>query len=534
MNLYDELCHNDLDKKALTYFGRPITYGAFFSKIQEAETALRAIGVTEYSIITMALPTTPESIACFYALNKIGATASYVDVRYKANKIKQIMQQTNSRILFAMSFMLKELVQDSSLLEQCDYIIIQRGTESLYKPVRFFYQFADIFNGRMMIEKSHSNIYSYSDFVSNKCKKVGTKHEESKLCNSIIFHTSGTTGQPKSVVISIDAIRKSIEMAPQMLGTLLPSDTMLSIMPIFTSYGFITQIHLPLTIGCDIIIIPYLRQGEIFHHIHRYRPNYICGVASHWNNFEKICFRKHEIDNLKRILFTGERSNYAFLQSFTNWLRNNNSQASVVTAYGMTESGPVSCTHPEIDSPFKRENGFAGFTMDTVEVKEIDDEICVHSPCMMTEYLNDEAATRYLIRLHDDNKLWIHTGDTGKINNDGSITILGRTKRMIVCQDGSKIFLSEIEDALLLHPDVLDCAVIAAIADKETKNEDMIAFVVMNGDNKSNKGLQRWLKQQLPEHQIPRKIYLLDKLPHTITGKVNYEALLNINRLKDQ
>lgn len=525
MNLYDELCQSELDKRTLTYFGMPITYSSLFKKIEEAESAFRAIGVTEQSIVTMALPSTPESFACFYALDKIGATSSFVDVRYKASKIDAIMQKTNSRILLAMSFMLKELAKDRSLLRQCDYIIIIRGNESLIKPIRFLYHVADFFNGRMFIEKFHSNIFSYSRFITFKNSNNEVPQSAPEYANRIIFHTSGTTGQPKSVVMTIENLKKAIKAADQIMGYMKPSDIVLSIMPIFSFYGFVTQIHLPLTLGCNMIIVPYVKPGDIYRYVHLYRPNLIYGVASHWEDFECHQLGEEESKALRKISFTGDRSNPDFIHSLTEWLHKCGGDTEVVSVYGMTEVGPISYMDLHIDSPFSNEKGFAGFALDSIEVKIVDDEICVHSPCAMLEYYNDEHATNHLIHLHADKKHWIHTGDIGKINEDGSITVLGRKKRMVVYRDGSKIFLSEIEDALLLHPEVLECAVIATIVDKERRKEELVAFVVMRSHSKSVKGIHRWLKQQLPEHQIPRKIYPLDKLPHSITGKVNYEAL---------
>ena len=88
-------------------------------------------------------------------------------------------------------------------------------------------------------------------------------------------------------------------------------------------------------------------------------------------------------------------------------------------------------------------------------------EICIKTDTTMYGYLNNEEEYRKVIRTHDDGSVWVHTGDIGRISNNGNLFVVGRIKRMIV-SNGSKIFPTTIENIISRNQQVLSCTVVGA------------------------------------------------------------------------
>ena len=191
----------------------------------------------------------------------------------------------------------------------------------------------------------------------------------------------------------------------------------------------------------------------------------------------------------------------------------------------MTETaGGISCTPQE--SPCQYEQGFSGKIVSCYEVKIFDDEICVRSKMKLLGYYQNEEATCQLIQTHPDGSQWLHTGDIGYIDENGNLFVIGRKKRMIVRHDGSKVFPIEIEDCLLQHPAVAECAVVPMQDPNHSESKLPKAFVVRKETSVTLDELMAYCKAHLPEHLVPAAIEFIDALPMNNNGKVDYQKLI--------
>ena len=125
-------------------------------------------------------------------------------------------------------------------------------------------------------------------------------------------------------------------------------------------------------------------------------------------------------------------------------------------------------------------------------------EICIRGKTVMKGYFKDEAETKNALKLHSDGEIWLHTGDVGKIDEDGFVYFKGRIKGIIV-SNGNNIYPSEIEKALLKHKDIKECCVVG-VKDK-AKGESAVAFAVMN--NKSSE-TEEEKENKIKQAQIER------------------------------
>ena len=136
-SMFDSIHHTDYTgREAFSFFGTSFTYGRFYDEIDKAAKAFVASGVKKGDIVMLMLPTLPETLYCFYAMNRIGAVSNLVDVRYTTTQLKQVVQKVRPRMLVAMTFYLRRLESVRSELG-LEKIVLLRGCESLSSFIGF-------------------------------------------------------------------------------------------------------------------------------------------------------------------------------------------------------------------------------------------------------------------------------------------------------------------------------------------------------------------------------------------------------------
>ena len=194
----------------------------------------------------------------------------------------------------------------------------------------------------------------------------------------------------------------------------------------------------------------------------------------------------------------------------------------------MTETaGIVACT-PQ-SSPHKYDMGFSGQATAGHRLRIADGEVLVSHATKLLGYYGNKEATASLLTNDENGVVWLHTGDYGNLDGEGNLYVSGRMKRMLVRFDGTKVFPVEIEDALLRHPEVRNCAVVGVRDDKHPQSSLPVAFcVVKNKDCKTKNSLIRFAKESLQEYLRPSQILFLDEIPVTERGKVDYSRLCEL------
>lgn len=128
----------------------------------------------------------------------------------------------------------------------------------------------------------------------------------------------------------------------------------------------------------------------------------------------------------------------------------------------------------------------------------------------MSGYLHDPAATADVMR-----EGWLHTGDVGTVDRRGRLTVVDRSKDSIL-RGGHSVYPFEVENAIASHPGVTDVAVVG-VADSYY-GEEIVAVIVAR-DEVSQSDLNRWARERLAPHKVPRAYAIVDALPQGASGK---------------
>ncbi|MBR3353717.1 acyl--CoA ligase [Candidatus Saccharibacteria bacterium] len=520
------------DNTAYIYYGHKVSYKNFVRKIEKTARALKNYGVKEGDRVTICMPNTPEGITMVYAVNMVGAICNMVHPLSSEKELEYYIKVAESKYVLVIDAVFDKIykLRDTAGLER---IIVVRPSDGLGFLKKKLYNTLHIKKVRLPL--NDNRVVLWEDFIANSYFYQGNYHEERGGDDlAVIMYSGGTTGAPKAVMLSNLNINAESICDGAMIRQVVPGATVLSILPLFHCFGLGVCIHTPLCRGMGCILIPAFSHKQFADIIKKNEPNFIVGVPT---LFEALINTKLKPDDLKSVtavICGGDALNQTLRDKVNEFLSSHGSNAKIRVGYGLTEGSGAVCLSPE--NTFK--DGIIGVPFPDMDFKitkndtfkELkageEGEICISGPLVMMGYLGDDAETAQTIRLHDDGKLWLHTGDIGYLGDDGLIYFAQRLKRIII-SSGYNIYPTHLESVINSHEAVLTSTVIGI--DHHYKGQVPKAFVVLKPGYKPGKRLEREIRELLernvPIYALPVAYEFRDKLPTTKIGKVAFREL---------
>ena len=316
---------------------------------------------------------------------------------------------------------------------------------------------------------------------------------------------------------------------------LVPGDSVLSILPMFHCFGLIVCMYVPLCLGVTCLMIPQFDAKKFDKILKKYKPVVLTGVPT---LYEAMLKNEHmndlDLSQVKYVISGGDSVSKEQNMKINEFLKEHHSPEILQQGYGMTETtGPV-C----FGSMGSNKLGSVGCPMIGNVVKIIDPktkkevkplekgEICVNSVVMMSRYLNDEKATKETLKLHDDGKYYIHTGDLGYIDSDGVVYYVQRIKRIIV-SSGYNIYPEYVENVLRQCKYIKDACLVGV--PHSYKKEIAKVFIILKDDVKESytvkKEIMEYAEKNLAHYMLPREYIYKKEFPRTKYFKIDYNKL---------
>lgn len=522
------------NKTAINYFGRKYSYRELLRKIDETAKAFLLMGVTEKDIVTLSLPNIPENVFCFYALNKIGAVANFIDLRLKGDKLVEAINSTGSEVIVATDLFADELdtiVKRTKLKN----VVIASPADSLPLMLKHIYRLKN----RKFFMKNIKAI-CWKNFEKSAKKFDGSFiYHESEEASACILHTSGTTGKPKRVVLTNKVF---LEMYIQIANAglkIYEGDRFLSQVPPFLAYNIVMATNTPLFMGLQILMLPDYQPDKFADNIYKYKPNHVIAGPADWLNFttnSKMKWRDYSF--LVSMISGSDKIESEQKRKVNAVLAECGCKEEILEGYGMTEIAaaavmnvPAHNVDESVGIPLPKVNVCIYDNEAECELKyEEVGEICMSGPTVMSGYYGDLEETQKVLRKHADGILWLHSGDLGYINQEGNLFSKGRLKRIIIRHDGLKISPYDIEKVLSTHKCVSNCCVVGKSDVVNGNGAVAVAFVTIQEDvhvdnSEIEKELMEICKANLQERYQPKEIHVIGEIPLTSNGKVNYRKL---------
>lgn len=519
---------NDLDLIAFEYLGKEISYKEFFKKVEEVAKAFRKIGVKEGDYVTLAMPTSPELVYVFYALNRIGAVSNCIDPRLKEDGFIKNIKSTNSKVVVSLD-MCNPVIDNVKEELGLTNVITVSPLESAPLPIKLI--------GKLNEKNSKFDTMSWKEFLQNGKDFDGKLDCEFKSDAPVtVVHTGGTTGDPKGVLLTNENFNNMALTQEISNFDLSAGDSFLTFLPPFIAYCLVNAIHDPLYLGFRNVLVPMFDPKDFPKLMKKYKPNHVLSGPILWDFFIKSkLIKKEDLSYFKSPISGGDVLNPELEKQVNAFFKEHGSKYNIVQGYGMTEvsaaaiySKPNAYKLSSVGIPYIK-NNIAIINPDTLcEVGYGEEgEICIATPTMMLGYLNNPDETNKVIEYMDDGQRWIHTGDIGKIDEDGNLFVLGRMKRLIV-RNGNKIFPSTIEEEIMKTGLVESCAVVQMNNDAE--RHVPVAHIVLKSEMIGNEEeivqkLDEYISKHLPEFNVPFKYIFRDFLPLTNINKVDFKNL---------
>ena len=516
---------------AYSFMGKETSYGAFLNRIEAAAKGLVNLGIGKGDRVTICMPNCPQALDCFYALNRIGAIPSMIHPLSAPKEIAFYLEVSRSKAILTLDQFYGKVAQAAK--PECA-ILIAKIQDELPFPLNLLYPMTK--NARAIPKLPKAGYLLWKDLVAaGKDTPLPEDTGKAGDCSAILY-SGGTTGTSKGILLSnlnFNALGLQT-IAASGFGS-IAGMKMLSVMPIFHGFGLGIGIHTALIGGATCILLPQFSIQTYAETLIKQKPNIIPGVPTLFEALLRADTLKNvDLSFLKGIFSGGDSLSPELKKKVDQFLKDHNCTEQIREGYGTTECVTASCLTPKdyarsgsIGVPFPDVfyKIVAPGTTEEVDAN-IEGEICISGPTVMLGYMDNPEETASTLRSHGDGRIWLHTGDLGRMDNDGFIYFRQRIKRMIITS-GYNVYPSQLENIIDGHDKVLLSCVIGIQDDY--RGQRIKAFIVpmpgIEPTEELNQELLNYCREHVAKYATPREIEFRAELPKTLVGKVAYRVL---------
>ncbi|KAH8809329.1 4-coumarate-CoA ligase [Xylogone sp. PMI_703] len=502
-----------------------LTYQDLADRSKVVAKAILSMGLRRGQCLGIMAGNCYQYIEVFLGSARIGCPVVVLNNTYSPEELEQAVSRSSCRLLFiassigprALSGHIQTLLKTPRKKEGLRHLICLGDSVPQSKDIE---------------------CHSYSAFVSNGhsvfMNDAVLAQSERKVVPSDVLNlqfTSGTTGLPKAAMLTH---RNLINDARFIGGAmkLTKEDIVCCPPPLFHCFGLVIGFLAAFCCGSAIIFPSDNFNAKLaVEAIVREKATALLGVPTMFiAELEVLKKEQYNITTLR----TGIAAGTSVPQSLMDSIQKNMHMDSMLIAYGMTETSPVTFM-TAIDDPKERRYASIGRVLPHTGAKVIDKdgnivpfgtrgELCTNGFALQKGYLDDDVKTRQAMKTDTEGIVWMHTGDEAFIDEEGYGYITGRIKDLII-RGGENISPAEIEDRLIMHPSITEACVVGV--DDKKYGEVVGCFLRQGKDTArpTDDEVQSWVTQTLSWIKIPQYIFwigdtgVLKELPKTGSGK---------------
>jgi len=509
---FEELCLPDIleraakrypDKDALVFKEDKMSFKELKDKVDRLATFLSGFGIKKGDSVAILLPNLSPCVISYYAILRIGAIVVMNNPLYSDRELEHQLNDSGAKALITMDIFGNRMIdlRQKTGIKQIIYTSVL-GTE--VKPAEDVYEWEDILSKTSpsppAVELSFDDVAMYQ-------------------------YTGGTTGVSKGAMLTHRNLSCNVQQLASWLisplkGGLKEGQGMsLSAPPFFHAFGLTAAMNSSIYLGWTQVMIPRPQPDQLLEAIRKFKPTFIflvptmyIGILNH-PDFDKV--------DMKSIKFCGSGAAALPVEVIEKIQKKTGSP--LMEGYGMTEASPI--THV---NPFGglRKPGSVGVPIQNTLSRIVDlkdgitpvpvgevGEIVFKGPQVMKGYLNMPDETAKALKGG-----WLHSGDLGKMDEDGYFYVVDRKKDMVV-SGGYNVYPKEIEDVYLEHPKVAEAAAIGV--PHPTRGEQVkLMLVLKEGKSATEEEMIKYCSDKLAKYKWPTMVEFRSELPKSAVGKI--------------
>ena len=505
-------------KTALIFMGKKMSFGEIDSLSSRFAQALQNIGVKKGDRVALLLPNVPQIVISYFGIWRAGATAVPVNPLYSDREIEHQLSMSGTTVLITLDLLASRMLE---LKEKVSLKSIITCHINDYLPFPVKQIFPILKKGMYASYKKSSGYYQFLDLMKQISDTVPVTHPDLDDL-AIIPYTGGTTGISKGAIVS----HTNISSVVQIVGTWLfdmeeGKESEIALFPFFHMAGFLLVMCVCLYRAWEIILVPKPDPDIALDMALKYKPSIFLAVPTIFTGILNLPkFKKADLSFIKAFFSGAAPLPVETIQALK---AASGEKIGVIEGYGMTESTGI--THM---TPWRgvHKPGSVGVALPNTDMKIVDietgekelpigeeGEIVFRGPQMCAGYFNMPEETDTSLR-----DGWFHTGDIGRLDEDGFLYIVDRTKDMIIA-GGYNIYPREIDEVLFEHPKILEACVIGV--PHEYRGETVKAFVVLNPDESAtSEEMDAFCRERLAAFKVPKIYEFVEELPKSVIGKI--------------
>jgi long-chain acyl-CoA synthetase len=508
------------DTMALSFQGYSVTYRQLKEMVYRFATVLAGFGVGKGDSVALLLPNLIPCVVAYYAVLKIGAVAVMNNPLYSDRELDHQFNDSQSTVLITLDLLGNRMI-DLRPKTKIRQIVITSIGDYLPWPKSWLFPLVGKKKGLAADVKSADDVYRWKEVLAN------TQPNPPKVpldFNDVAQYqyTGGTTGVSKGVILTHGNLSKQVQQIRAWFPNLRAGEEiMLGALPFFHVFGLSTSMNFAIYMAWGNILVPKPQPDPLLEAMAKFRPTFAPLVPTMFIgllNHPKI--DQTDLTSIKGCFSGSAPLPVEVIRDFEK-----KTKAVIVEGYGLTETSPV--THINPFSGGKRKIGSIGIPIPDTECRIVDlergiddmpvgesGEVLIRGPQVMSGYHDKPEETAATLTKDG----WLHTGDIGKMDEEGYFYIVDRKKDMII-SGGYNIYPRDIEEVFFEHPKVMEATAIGVPHPK--RGEAVKVFVVpMEGAAPTEEELMEFIQPKLAKYKWPESIEFRKELPKTNVGKV--------------
>jgi fatty-acyl-CoA synthase len=488
---------------------RRTSFADTYARIERLASGLRSLGVVPGSVVGTFCWNHQEHVEAYFAVPCMGAVLHQLNIRLFPDQLAFVVNDLGDEIV----------IVDDSLVPLLARVVDELTT---------VHTFVVVGDGDASALEGHARVVRYDDVLA-EADAPFTWPDLDERTAAASCYTSGTTGNPKGVVYSHRSIWTHTFGAVAGGIQVRSGDRILLVVPQFHANAW-GLVHVGWISGADLLLpAEHLQPEPLTAFIAAERPTCSAAVPTVWNGVLALG-EEHDLDlsSLRWVVVGGSAVPRAMIVAFEERYG-----IEIVQAWGMTEMSPVGTVavpplgaagEASIDARARTGRIVPGVDLRLVDPDGNEQawdgssigEIQVRGPWITARYHGVEAPERF-----QDG--WLRTGDVGVVDETGSMQIVDRTKDVIK-SGGEWISSVDLENELMGHPDVVECAVIG-VADERWDERPLACVVVRAGTSLTPQQLNDHLAGRVARWWLPERYSFIEQIPKTSVGKFDKKVL---------